>query len=495
MQFPFRWLSHNSALYVLIIGFAGAHLLLAPWLGLGVDEAHYALYGQRPDWSYFDHPPMVGWLHWAGLQFGSSEFFVRLPAMILWPLILLMVWRLARRWYGALTVANLAVALLVFSPVVVVLGFGLVPDTPLMLAVLLALTLIDRLDAAEGRKLGHWLGLGVLLGVAGLSKYTAVFLAASLLIVMVLNRRWHWLRRPGPWLAVIIAALMVAPVFYWNWQHDWLSFNYQVDHGAEGDWAAVKSLRYGLVLIFSYGPLLTLAACIALARPEGNRPSIGRQASHWLAGLLLLVALWSAGNGENLPHWTVLTWVLLAPSAANWLYGRAGTAKRWFVGVAGGLSLILSGLVWWLLVAPPLQWLPQSAAAVRDLHGWPEAAARANQLRAEWQSEQRLGRVQLWVGNWTQGSRLAWYSGHPVQVVSEKPSQFSLWWGRPQAPGLLVRAQRKASKPRAIAAPVGVECQLVDELDYQLQGVTLNYYVFYRCESSANLADQKEAAQ
>ena len=56
----------------------GIHLLIAPGLSLGVDEAHYALYGMLPDWSYFDHPPLTGWLQWLALQLGDTELILRL---------------------------------------------------------------------------------------------------------------------------------------------------------------------------------------------------------------------------------------------------------------------------------------------------------------------------------------------------------------------------------------------------------------------------------
>ena len=38
------------------------HLLVAGRFELSGDEAHYALYAYHLDWSYFDHPPLVGWL-------------------------------------------------------------------------------------------------------------------------------------------------------------------------------------------------------------------------------------------------------------------------------------------------------------------------------------------------------------------------------------------------------------------------------------------------
>jgi hypothetical protein len=34
-------------------------LMLAPLLELGNDEVYYWTYLLRPDWNFFDHPPMV----------------------------------------------------------------------------------------------------------------------------------------------------------------------------------------------------------------------------------------------------------------------------------------------------------------------------------------------------------------------------------------------------------------------------------------------------
>jgi hypothetical protein len=56
----------------LLLGALLAHLALAAVLSLSPDEAHYAVYGSRPDWSYFDHPPLVGWIQWPALALGGA---------------------------------------------------------------------------------------------------------------------------------------------------------------------------------------------------------------------------------------------------------------------------------------------------------------------------------------------------------------------------------------------------------------------------------------
>jgi len=68
-----------------LIGFLTLiRLVVAPLFGLGVDEAHYVLYAKYLDWSYVDHPPLVGWVHVPFLYlFGANEFLARLPAILI----------------------------------------------------------------------------------------------------------------------------------------------------------------------------------------------------------------------------------------------------------------------------------------------------------------------------------------------------------------------------------------------------------------------------
>lgn len=470
---------------VILALFALVHLLVAPLSGLGVDEAHYALYGRIPDWSYFDHPPVVGWLHWVFLHGGDSAFWVRLPALVLWLAILWQLHRLTQTLYQSQATANLAVLLAATAPLVQVLGFGLVPDTPLILCVVLLARLVLAIDISGGQRLPLWLLLGLLLGVAGLSKYTAVFIAVALLWVLVSYRRIAWLASPGPWLAVLVAAVVVAPVFWWNWSHDWVSFEYQFNHGAEGEWKGVKSLRYALILLLSYGPLWVLAALFG-ARTLPADGAIGASFLRVSALVLLVTALWSAGNGEDLPHWTAMTWVLLAPFAAAFLLNLTGVGARLLVWLGATYLLLINAVLWLLLVAPPLAAVPKLAPAVRDLHGWEQAAQHLLEVR-----KARAPEAQLWVRNWTEGSRIAWYSQMPVQVLSEKTSQFSLWWGKPQSPAILVRAEKRLPENTAVQTPAGTDCALLDTLDYQMQGVTVNVYLYYLCTTQAPATEDK----
>ena len=54
---------------------------MAACIGPGNDEAYHYLFAVHPDWSYFDHPPMLALVESAGLAlvgFHASVFALRL---------------------------------------------------------------------------------------------------------------------------------------------------------------------------------------------------------------------------------------------------------------------------------------------------------------------------------------------------------------------------------------------------------------------------------
>jgi 4-amino-4-deoxy-L-arabinose transferase-like glycosyltransferase len=447
------------------------HLLVAGRVALSADEAHYALYGLHPDWSYFDHPPLVGWLQAIVLRFSDSELALRLWPIALSAATALTLYRFAHRlfpqaspWLGFWSVAFYHSGLLFQA-----IGLALVPETPLVLLALLAmLALLDALDHGRVR---DWLRFGLWLGLAGLAKYTGVTLALSALLFVLLQRRLTVLRTPGPWLAVLVAALLIAPVLYWNATHDWISFNYQLHHGfrpKDWDWSRAAVSQLGQ--LFAYAPGIYLFGLIALV--AGLRAWRERGVQLTLLLVLPVLALFASGSGreETLPHWTALAWAGVAPLAARWLMdhwtSRAVRALAWF---SAGYSVLLIAALHTLLLFPQLPLaLPVASRATEtaparpdwgvalhaELIRWPQAAAQATELRAALAAEPGPEPV-LFVPNWALASRLAWYARPlPVQVTDERFDQFDLWFGTPArgARGVLVAPARAGKALEAARA-------------------------------------------
>ena len=73
-----------AALRWLLLALFALHLVVGAAVGLSVDEAHYALYAAHPALSYFDHPPLVGWVQMPLVALGAPDAVLRMVPGLLW---------------------------------------------------------------------------------------------------------------------------------------------------------------------------------------------------------------------------------------------------------------------------------------------------------------------------------------------------------------------------------------------------------------------------
>lgn len=459
------------------------HLFLAGRVDLSVDEAHYALYGLNPDLGYFDHPPMVGWLNSLMLMVSETDAALRIIPATFFALSNLILYRIATRLYGDFKwVGFWTVAIVNSAFMFQLLSISMLPDTPLTLASLLAFwALLNLRESPLNSKasLNSWIQLGFWLGVAGLSKYTAITLVASLLIVMIIEKRWYWFKDKGLWIAIALAALLISPVLVWNLQHDWISVLYQLNHGTHHDdwqWSRVVTSQLAQmgvysILLYSIGLWLMISAWW---KPNDiNR----RLLSAFALPIILLFAL-NSGYEMSLPHWTQLAWLFIAPAVAYWSW------RSWQYGSAKTL-IIASSLITFAISLPlnsqlAIPWMPLSEKEniVRELHGWPQAVQTAQKWQAEYPG------TALFAPNWTQASRIAWYARpQTVYVTDNRYDQFDLWYGNP-APGtngILIVPSYEDSPPETGTEGHFEQCQPLETLPVQYEDITLVTYRFYLC--------------
>ena len=482
LTLPPRWRGLLAFVFVL-------HALLGASLGLSVDEAHYALYAAHPALSYFDHPPLVGWLQWPLVALDAPGAVLRLLPGLLWLATALLVYRLTLRLAAtgrtdlarAKRAATWAVLALLLAPLLHILGIGLLPDTLLMLWSVALMGQTLRLMPREALSdWPQWLWLGVLLGLAGLSKYTAIFSALAVAGCLLQAHGLALLRRPPLWAATLLALLLVSPVAIWNAQNQWVSFVYQARHGAGNAWQALPVLRFALVQLLAFGPLLLWGAV-------GLRHVVAPQ-----RGLLSFFAIpfavlaYLSGGGSSLPHWTAPAWVALAPFAGVGLAATWDVGRRRAIGVLMTLQLLACVALPVAMLSAGMPWLEGRVASAQatdppnpfaDLHGWDAAGARARTLAAE------HGLSALAVQNWTLASRIAWYARPlPVFLLEDRFDQFELWSGKLAVGGsaLLVDwSQLPYETP--LGAHGFADCRKLDTLAVQRWGYQVSSFDFYAC--------------
>ncbi len=320
----------NYAMLLIVVS-AMVRGVLAGWLELGNDEVYYRLYALYPDWSYFDHPLMVGWtirLFSLDLLF-SHEFFIRLGSVILGSVNTWIMFLIGKNLYNAR--AGWFAALLYTSSVYgfVITGTFILPDTPqglfwLWSLLIMLQTLPFSPDNRNVRR--NFLLLGFLLGLGILSKYTVVFLwGGTVLYLLIYNRRWF--KSLYFYYALAITAVLMLPLLIWNLQNDFISFTF---HGNRVNTAGfVFRPDYFLTEImgeFLYNNpinfvLIVMAVGVAFKGKLTSDPKKTRIIL--LMGLpLIAVFLFFSLFRSTLPHWTAPGYTTLIPLAAVWLAAK-----------------------------------------------------------------------------------------------------------------------------------------------------------------------------
>lgn len=183
---------------------------------LFVDEAQYWLWSRQLEWGYYSKPPLVAWLIRASTTlFGDAEVAIRLPALLAYPLAGMAIAALAWRMSGR-RAAFAAAAVFLTMPGQALSGWILSPDAFLLLAWSLALWQFHRALAGNH---AAWLWLGLALGLGVLAKYSMLVFVVGMGIVLLQRRHRHHLRYQGPWTALGIMLVLLAPNLWWNAQH------------------------------------------------------------------------------------------------------------------------------------------------------------------------------------------------------------------------------------------------------------------------------------
>ena len=328
---------------------------------LGNDEAHYYMYAAHPDFSFFDHPLMIGLLISRGmLWWGQNELGVRFFAPVLFLLssliLSLIAWKLIPSWPYVLTVLTLLNAVPLFG----LLGATLMlPDDPLsvfwllyLLVFLYAIRVLPRVSGAG--KAGIWALLGTIFGLALLSKYNAVLLPLITFGVLLKESSLRpMLREPGPWAGLSLGLLIAWPLFYWNWVHHGASFLFQARHGLGGfsfDWVSFYQMVLGQVGYVS--PVLwamILVSFVVFWRspnlfPQDEAGLRGRIVLWFSLGPLVFFNLVGLFH-PILPHWPALGYMsgllLLGAVYRNAGPGSFRTWTRAGVGLGVGMTALV----------------------------------------------------------------------------------------------------------------------------------------------------------
>ncbi len=306
-------------------------LIIVFFTNLGNDEVYYTTYALYLDYSFFDHPPLVGILirlSTFNLSFIYNDFFVRLGPLIIGCANIYLIYKIGCLLKDKTTgiISALIISASFYSSIIT--GVFILPDTPLSIFWLLAIFFFCNYII---KKQNYWLLLyGVVVGLSLLSKYHAIFLWLGAGIYFLFYNRKE-LFKPYLWLSIIISIILFSPVIWWNMVSEYSGINYHSNRVGSNTW--LPSLKnffpefFGQ--IFYNNPftiyVIILSLFFIIKQKKYTTPVIGflLSISIPLISTTLIMALYN----KTLPHWSGPSYFALA-ILAGYVYSSINIKKH-----------------------------------------------------------------------------------------------------------------------------------------------------------------------
>ncbi|HAJ63243.1 MAG TPA: 4-amino-4-deoxy-L-arabinose transferase [Cyanobacteria bacterium UBA8543] len=388
MQIVQKWLAQkaNQSVLFLLLGGLLFRGIIAWWLYPGFDETYYYLYSINLDWSYFDHPVLVALTTGLGpwLTGEVTQFTIRLGTLILHTGSLGFLYLASAKLFST-KAARLTLAIATIIPMFQI-GFGVLtlPDNPLIFfwsASLYCaaceffpqpspqeynLSESDRAQPSTSYRPSYRLTiLSILIGLACLGKYHGFLLGFGLICFCLTSPR-HRRALLSPWTGLGLGLFFVTifPILFWNIQHDWVSFRFQLKRGVPREGYNLLSvvgvfLAHIAYLFPTLGlPLwwVSLRSALTQITPLFSKKSLIYRGDFkekqllilWVSLPLMLGFTLMGGYQQILPTWPMPGFwgvtLLLGQQAVIWQQQSRRGVRRWLKGsgIVIGTSLLLA---------------------------------------------------------------------------------------------------------------------------------------------------------
>jgi hypothetical protein len=328
-------------------------------------------------WGYVAYPPLTPFIARLALDwFGPSIIGLRFFSLLAQGMIMLLAGLMVRelggsRWVQILT--SLAVGL---SPISIIIG-GLLQYVTFdqLWWVSIAYMVIHLLKSGNPR---WWLGIGTVIGLGVLTKYTIAYCVAGLAVGLLATRNWRYIKSPWLWGGAGLALLISLPNLIWLAQNHWITLEFLNSiHNRDvligrADGFLLDQLKFNSVPVLLF--LVFGGLYFYFFAPGGKR----YQAIGWMYVVPLILFFISKGRG----YYLAPTYPMLIAGGAVWwdqlIKGmNAKQALLWqritwgFMGA--GLVVILAltlpvapvGSAWWKVVSG-------INGDLKEEVGWPE---------------------------------------------------------------------------------------------------------------------------
>lgn len=379
-------------------------LFQAIFSNIGLDEAYYWNFGQHLAWGYFDHPPMVALMIAIGSSVLPDVIGVRIVTVIMMTAMYWMIWNMIPSNVRDQKQAPWVFLLVIFiNPIFSIYGFFTTPDVPLLFFTTAYLFAFKRFLSRS--TIGNALLLGFLMSCLIYSKYHGI-----LVILFSLFSRIKLLVNPRFYLASIVGIVLYLPHIYWEYQHDFVSFEYHLFYRSSS--FNVKNIfEYILNSILILNPLIFPLFLVGFLKKR-SVPLLSPVMNMMFWGFIAFFAITSV-RGHVEPHWIAVATIPMTIALVQ-IVLQSNNLLQWFKVL--GLISVLILVTLRILIILPLNIDTQFHAQGESFFKKIESIAGNNNV--------------VFTNSYTASSKYSFYTGKPAfsyNFISYRKNQFDLW--------------------------------------------------------------------
>ena len=214
-------LQSNQLFYLLLLSWFLINIVQSILTEITNDETYYALWGNRLDWGYFDHPPMVAVFTAISSWLFSGNLGVRFMTVFIQLVVLLLIWKTidlkSPSQSHVVRFFAIAASIVMFTAY----GFITTPDVPLLFFIALFLWAYRLFLKDNGWM--HAILLSAAMAGMIYSKYQA-----GLFILIIVFSNLRLLLNVKFWSSGIFAIILLLPHIVWQIEHDFPGFQYHL---------------------------------------------------------------------------------------------------------------------------------------------------------------------------------------------------------------------------------------------------------------------------
>jgi hypothetical protein len=322
------------------------------------DEFLYYEQGQHLALGYLENPPLLSYLGTISSWFGGSEAWIKL-----WPCLFgaatVVVTCLVTAELGGKLFAQFLAGLSVMTGAYMRVHFLFQPNILDVFFWTLAVYFIIRYINDRHPSFLYWFFISLALGFWG--KYSVIFVAAAIIIALLLSRHRVVFTRKQFYFAALTGLLIILPNVWWQYQHNWPLFHHMKElQETQLKYMNPTGFLTDQVMMLIATTFVWLAGLIWLFRNKQWR-FLG-------IAYLLVIALLILGRGKSYYSLGIYP-MLFAAGAVAW---EKWTERKYWIRYVHAALII--GFTW--LIMPMLLpiWKPEKLEAfykkVGEDHTW-----------------------------------------------------------------------------------------------------------------------------